>query len=136
MLLKWLFAKTNIVLSVASVLVLCGLLITSADKLRNDNSAIVKVALSHYQADNAKSFVQTRQVGNAQLFLHVLQSSPELVLLFVFALLSVRLLPYLALAFLQRLPWYCYCHPPSKLKVSLWHDSNILTRQTSHSLSL
>ncbi|CAH9050120.1 hypothetical protein PSECIP111951_00125 [Pseudoalteromonas holothuriae] len=129
-----LFAKLVLVLGIASALILCGWLLTSTSQL--DGNVVVQIKVLHTQIDNEKELVQPRLASNAQLFLHELQSKPLFILVFIFALLCIRHLPYKSLLFFKLLPWYWRCHPPSKLKVSLWRDTNILIRQTAHSLSL
>ncbi|MBD1583020.1 hypothetical protein [Pseudoalteromonas sp. S16_S37] len=129
-------AKFIIVLGIVAALVLCGLLVNSQGVFAGGHDTLVNTAVSQTQEGELKSLVPIRQLSKAQQFLHELQNSPQVVLLFVFALLCVRLLPYDALIFLHLLPWYWRCHAPNKLRVSLWRDSNILIRQTSHSLAL
>lgn len=125
-----------IVLGVATALLLYGLLLSSVAPSGSSDITQAKTAAPYIYKSDLKSLVQITQLSKAQQFLHELQSSPTVVLLFLFAFLSVRLLPYKALLFLHLQPWYWHCHPPNKLRVSLWRDSNILIRQTRHSLDL
>ncbi|OHU94519.1 hypothetical protein BIW53_15740 [Pseudoalteromonas byunsanensis] len=126
-------------LAVASALFLCGWLLVLApldsSELRG-NTFVVDTAVFQLEGKAQKSQAQPRALSQAQQFLHVYQSMPQAILLFVFALLCVSCIAYLPRLFLSLIPWYCRCQSLAKLRFSLWRNNNILKRHTSHSLSL
>ncbi|OHU84259.1 MULTISPECIES: hypothetical protein [Pseudoalteromonas] len=137
--IKQLIQNSFTVLAIASALLMCGWLLAP----NGVESGEPKIT-AQGQGSTVTAFVkmddtsqaQPRALSQAQQFLHAKQSMPPAILLFVFALLCVSCIPYLAALFLSLIPWYCRNQSLAKLRFSLWRDNNILKRHTSHSLTL